>query len=504
MRRLCAAAALLLLSTGWPAASVTGSGVALCHARANDTRARLLACMTRDALWQHLEEFQAIADRNPGHDGHGNRDTGTPGYLASVDYVADLMSAAGYEVTIQSYKWRRFALDGVPQFEVDGRHLLPAKDWFVARLSGSGSLTAQVRPAEGSRSGCSASDFRRFARGQTALLERGSCEFDAQVANAEAAGAAAVIFYNAEGPAGDTRHSARGDGGPYEAMLTSPARIPVIGVISHALGTDLAAKSRAGHAAVAHIQVEARSKSDIDYNVIADSPYGDPDHVVVVDAHLDSIYGAGILDNASGSATILELALNLANTRTRNRLRFIWFGGEERGLLGSRHYTRALSAKELKRIAFDIDVDVTATPNFDVLIADPAHAHNADKFPAEVLRKSKAGNKAFLDYFRSAGIVARKAWFGNSGTDSNAFSLVGVPNSGILTQQNCCKKDWEVALWGGYTGNYEGKVPGHNGGCVDEPERWCDNLSNNDPFVLEFISKAVASVVLTLAGDETL
>ena len=41
---------------------------------------------------------------------------------------------------------------------------------------------------------------------------------------------------------------------------------------------------------------------------------------VVVDAHLDAIHGAGILDNASGSVSILELALNLAHTPTRNRL----------------------------------------------------------------------------------------------------------------------------------------------------------------------------------------
>ena len=41
-----------------------------------------------------------ISDQNPGTDGHGNRDTGTPGYRASVDYVAGRMRQAGYAVTI--------------------------------------------------------------------------------------------------------------------------------------------------------------------------------------------------------------------------------------------------------------------------------------------------------------------------------------------------------------------------------------------------------------------
>jgi len=66
-------------------------------------------------------------------------------------------------------------------------------------------------------------------------------------------------------------------------------------------------------------------------NVIADSPGGDKNHVLVVDAHLDAIYGAGMLDNASGSATILDVAQMMKNVAPLNKLRFIWFGGEEPG-----------------------------------------------------------------------------------------------------------------------------------------------------------------------------
>ena len=55
------------------------------------------------------------------------------------------------------------------------------------------------------------------------------------------------------------------------------------------------------------------------------------------------------------------------------------------------------------------------------------------------------------------------------------------PPSGLLTGQDCCKTQEEVNLFGGYTGNYEGNVPSTDGGCVDNPFRWCDNLSNNTP-----------------------
>ena len=499
-------AASAVLSISGPAAAATPSD-AQCEARDNGTVARLVQCINERELWRRLKAFQQIADANPGPNGHGNRNTGTSGYRASVRYVAARMRQAGYRVTIQSYDWKRFAIEGVPVFETRSIEDRPGQDWVVARLSGSGTLTAPIEPprlhagANESASGCAAGDFAGFVPGRIALLQRGSCAFDSQVQNAQRAGAAAVIIYNDQGSPDAAGRRERRDGGSYQALLVNPIAIPVIAVVSHALGTKLARDYANGSAPSAHIDVQTKIKSDVDYNVIADSPYGDREHVVVVDAHLDAIFGAGMLDNASGSTTILEIALNLAHSKTRNQLRYIWFGGEELGLLGSHYYTQNLSPAQLKRIAFDVDVDVTATPNFDVLVADPAHAHNVKKFPPNVVPESVVGNDAFADYFASAGIISRNALFGNDGTDSNSFSLVGVPNSGILTQQDCCKHAWEVELWGGYPGNYEGRVPGHNGGCVDWPHRWCDNISNNDPFVLQFISKAVAAVTLKLAND---
>ncbi|MBV9571092.1 MAG: M28 family peptidase [Alphaproteobacteria bacterium] len=480
-----------------------------CRERNNSTTSRLLECIRAHALWQHLVNFQVIADQNPGRDGHGNRDTGTSGYRASVDYVAALMRKAGYNVTIQPYPWKTFVLLAPPAFRDGARAYRLEKDWFVARLSGSGSVTAPVQPAGAKNgmdaaSGCSRRDFERFRRGNIALLQRGACEFDVQVANAQASGASAVVIYNNRAGVNEVGGKARNGGSAYQANLAERAAIPVIGVVSHAVGADLDARYRAGKAPRVSIGVQAEKKSDTDYNVIADSPFGDPHRTVVIEGHLDSIYGAGILDNGSGSATILEIARNMARTPTSNRLRYIWFGGEEIALLGSRYYTKALSQKQLRDIVFDVDADVTATPNFDILIADPGHAHNADKLSKRVLRDSQIGNRLFLDYFRTIGVASRIASFGNDGTDSIPFGLAGIPNTGILTQQNCCKKPWEVKLWGGFLGNYEGKVPGRDGGCVDNPRRWCDNLSNNNRFVFEIVSKATAYVTLKLANDASL
>jgi hypothetical protein len=458
-----------------------------CQTRVNDTPEKLLECIQPSSLWNHLAHFQKISDQHKGSDGHGNRDTGTAGYKASVDYVAKLVRQAGYHVTVQQYQYNASEVTGVPRFGTPDQSYALTRDWLVARLSGGGTLTASIQPADGSGNGCSAGDFARFVPGNIALLERGTCAYDAQVTNAEKAGTAAVILYGS------------GNASPFPVRLTRPATIPVISV-SYAVGSELLRRYATVNPPPVHLDIRMRPTSGVDYNLIAESPFGDPNHVVVVDAHLDSIYGAGMLDNASGSTTILEIALNMAKTSTRNQLRYIWFGGEEIGLFGSAYYTQHLTSAQRKKISFDIDMDVTATPNFDMWIADPAFAYNVDQFPTNVVPQSKIGNRFFKDFFDSVGVVSQSSSFGNSGTDSNSFALIGIPDSGILTRQDCCKEQSEVDIWGGFLGNYEGTVPGNDGGCVDYPDRWCDNLSNNDPFVFGLASKASAYVTLKMAN----
>ena len=243
-----------------------------------------------------------------------------------------------------------------------------------------------------------------------------------------------------------------------------------------------------------------------DYNVIADSKGGDPNHVLVVDAHLDAIYGAGMLDNASGSATILDIAQMMRKVHPRNKLRFIWFGGEELGLLGSTFYVNNLSPSELSKIGYDLDADVTATPNYVVGVLDPAAVDFFTRtvsttFPPQVYQPSTVARDQGIQYFSSIGL--NHELFSPVGTDAFNFNEAGIPASGVLTGQDCCKTQGDVDLFGGSLGNFEGNVPSTDGGCVDNPFRWCDNLSNNDPKVLTFMSKGFANMVVQMAFDTT-
>ena len=69
-------------------------------------------------------------------------------------------------------------------------------------------------------------------------------------------------------------------------------------------------------------------------------------------AHLDSVPdGPGIEDNGTGSATLLEIALQMADLgiETRNTVRFAWWGAEEAGLVGSQFYVDSLTKSARRR-----------------------------------------------------------------------------------------------------------------------------------------------------------
>ena len=510
---LCAAVGLGLVAA--PNARATTS--AQCGTQVNDTPNKLLPCIQTADLWNHMQAFQAIADANPGPDGHPSRNSGEPGYKASADYVARLMTQAGYDVTIQTYKFDYFAYTAVPVLS----EVSPAAhdygvggEWNPGQSTGT--ANASLQPAGGiiipptatpsSSSGCTASDFSGFVPGRIALIQRGTCNFGVKVQNAQAAGASGVIIFN-EGNPGRTAL--------FSGSLSDAAGNPIIPTIpvaftSFDIGQNLynqyqQAVQNKTALPVMNLAIKAIVKPNTDdYNVIADSKGGDKNHVVVVDAHLDAIYGAGMLDNASGSATILDIAQMMKKVNPVNKLRFIWFGGEELGLLGSTAYINSLSSSDLSHIGYDLDADVTATPNYIVGVLDPAAPDFfggtvSSTFPNRVYKASTVARDQAIGYFDSTGL--NHELLSPVGTDAFNFNEVGIPASGLLTGQDCCKSQHEVDLFGGSLGNYEGNIPSFDGGCVDNPFRWCDNLSNNDPKVLTFMSKAFASMVVQMAFD---
>src|SRR5215211_1750428 len=272
---------------------------AQCDARVNDTPDKLLPCIQTRDLWEHMENFQAIADANPGLDGHPSRNSGEPGYRASVDYVAQKMEEAGYDVTIQPYKFTYTSFVGTPTWSETSptaRNFTLVTDWNPGTSNGTAS--GEVQPAGGivipptptssSTSGCTAADFNGFVSGRIALIQRGGCNFGVKVLNAKAAGATGVVIFN-EGNPGRTA--------VLSGSLLDAANNPFVATIpvaftSFDIGQQLYNESKSATPPQMSLEVKlVVDPNRTDWNVIAESKGGDPYHVVVVDAHLDAIYG---------------------------------------------------------------------------------------------------------------------------------------------------------------------------------------------------------------------
>jgi Zn-dependent M28 family amino/carboxypeptidase len=303
-------------------------------------------------ILQHEQALQNIANANG-----GTRLAGTTGNVQTVDYIASTMTADGWAVQKQPFVFPYFqelAPSTFSQSAPTGQTFVNGTDFATMQYSGSGDVTANVTavgplnvpigdtPAGTTMSGCAAADFAGFPVGNIALVQRGTCTFGTKATNAQAAGASGIVIFN-EGQPGRTAAVA--------GTLGAPVRIPALGA-TYQLGVDTVTTLRGGQTVTWHITTSTISENRTTYNVIADSPWGDPNRTVVVSAHNDSVAaGPGINDDGSGISMDLELArqLGVEGQLPRNHVRFLWVGAEEEGLLGSNYYVSQLSAPTVRR-----------------------------------------------------------------------------------------------------------------------------------------------------------
>jgi Zn-dependent M28 family amino/carboxypeptidase len=468
------AAAVAACGGGDPAAPderAAAQGASACGSRVNNTFDKLLECVTLDGVRSHQAALQAIADANG-----GVRAAGTPGYDQSVDYIVGKMVAAGYNVTRNAFPFVYVALPTLQQTAP----VVASYETGAFTGSGYGSASAAVTavdinlvPPRASTSGCEVADFAGFPAGNIALVQRGTCAFADKAVNAQAAGASAVIIFN-QGNTPLREDLIIGTLAPFAAS------IPVIGA-SFANGVALA---QAGSSASITL---APPQNITQYNVIAESRDGDPNNVVMVGAHLDSVQrGPGINDNGSGSAAILETALQMAKVKPRNKLRFAWWGAEEAGLVGSTAYVAALSEAERGRIALYLNFDMVGSPNytFGIYDGDDSDAVGAGPGPGG----SAQIEQAFENFYRERGIPFKGTDFSGR-SDYGPFIAVGIPAGGLFTGAEGIKTVEEAAIWGGTAGaQYDP--------CYHLA---CDTFANVSLTALDVNSDAVAYTTLLFA-----
>ncbi|MGP8252260.1 MAG: M20/M25/M40 family metallo-hydrolase [Terracidiphilus sp.] len=158
-------------------------------------------------------------------------------------------------------------------------------------------------------------------------------------------------------------------------------------------------------------------------NVVAEIPGSDPGAGwVLIGGHLDSWHlGTGAEDNGTGAAAVLAVAQAMKATgiRPRRTIRFVLFGGEEQGLLGSNSYVRA-HLSELDNCAGVFITDTGSEPPLGWYV-----------FGREDEKKALAPLKPLLDSL-GAGDTTDEGRF-TFDTDNGAFTMHGVPSFVLWT-----------------------------------------------------------------------
>lgn len=447
--------------------------------------------VTVAGIREHEQAWQDFGNANG-----GNRASGTGGYDASAQYAYDRMAAAGYDVSFQEFTFT-FVGDRTPphleQLSPVAKTYADRVDFATMSYSGSGDVTASVSAVDlivpsptpnASTSGCEAADFAGFTVGHIALMQRGTCTFRTKAVNAISAGASGAIIFN-EGNPGRT--------GLQLGTLSPPqVALPVVGA-TFALGDELRNGVLNGPTGVSvHLRTDVLAEVRTTRNVIAETPTGDPDNVVVVGGHLDSTPSTvGMNDNGSGPAVLLEIAeVYAAQDRIpRNKLRFIWFAAEEFGLIGSRFYVDSLSPAALAQIRLYLNFDMLGSPNYVRFVYDGDNS----TFPAGTgVQAGPLGSgtieQIWLDYFAAQGLATDPTPL-TGNTDYAPFASAGVPIGGLFTGAGALKTAAQAVTYGGTAGApYDA--------CNHLA---CDDFSNQNLTVLDQMSDAAAHTILLLS-----
>ncbi|MDD2889077.1 MAG: M28 family metallopeptidase [bacterium] len=137
--------------------------------------------------------------------------------------------------------------------------------------------------------------------------------------------------------------------------------------------------------------------------------------VIIVCAHYDSVATSkGVMDNGTGSATILALSEYFLKNPVQRTLRFIWFGSEELGLRGSMDYVTKHKDK-LEEIKMVLNIDMSG----------------------DILGKNiiiVTGNKDIEKFFKKSSITKNAVFEIRQSihsSDSLPFAKNGIPGVGL-------------------------------------------------------------------------
>ena len=260
--------------------------------------------------------------------------------------------------------------------------------------------------------------------------------------------------------------------------------IPVLGA-SFSVGDTIAAELANGPVTL-HLATDVELIDRPSENVIVETD-GDPDRILVVGGHIDSVVaGPGINDNGTGTALVLELAVQMARSpvKPKNTVRFALWGSEELGLLGSNAHVDGLDDDEIGQIIGKLNFDMVGSPNGSRMIYDG----DGDEMGIAGPDGSDVIEQVFETWFEREGLDSMATLF-DGRSDYLAFILEDIPAGGLFTGAEQAKTPDEAEVFGG-----DAFVP--RDACYHLE---CDDIDNVDQQLFLEMSKAAAYATWDLA-----
>lgn len=323
-------------------------------------------------------------------EGLGPRESTTVEEQEAAEYLASQFADLGYSVEMQPFSVEK---------------LSPEQSGLTLHPDNPGTEKIEVLPLSGSSFGEASGALVSVGlgrmddipaeglEGRIALIERGEITFQRKARDARDAGAVGVVIYNNEG-------------GNFRGDLGYSADIPVVSIS----GSDGQRLRELASATEIDATVSLQIAESPSRNVIAENT-GTASGVVVIGAHYDTVPNVpGANDNASGTAVILTMAQALSGRTLPFTVRFIAFGSEELGLLGSRAYVDSLSDEELGQLV--------AMLNFDALGSGTSLGVSGDPDLTDIVVEQ--GRQQGIDVEVSPGLPG-------SSSDHASFASVGIP-----------------------------------------------------------------------------
>ncbi|UJR17136.1 hypothetical protein I4U23_004032 [Adineta vaga] len=465
----------------------------------------LMDTINSTQLMFHLQKLQTIADNH-----ERTRALGTSGFQATIDYIeTQLKSKTNFHVfkeeflvpvSIRTDPRLTSTIAGVEKNYIFGT------DFRLVFLSAPADFLTPIRLTIIPNSGCDDDDWQRAtphpANGSVAIvIHDRNCSAVQKSILAQKFNINGLLLYN---------NSINATSLP---IIVAAQNITYIAMaVSYEVGSQLSEAVQNHLSTDPHIRmfmtpgdmVRMNISSE---NICADTPTGNITQTIVIGSHSDSIdNGSGINDNGSGAMATLVLALNLANLfqtsfyeKYSYRIRFCWWGAEERNMYGSYHHVEqanmtTVEGSRLKDYLMMLNFDMLASPNYYFGI------HRSDGLPDIVSSKVKNGSNRIAQIFRNWFDQENLPWDNSSlgiSSDHVPFLVEGVPCGGLFTGADG-RKTLEQR-------NRYDRMLGHgHGGIADavfDPcyHKTCDTIENTNPFAFEIMTKAAAYAIETLA-----